>query len=78
MHPRHRHRPLPRQAQPAARRGQRGQRGQVITEYLLVAGVLALMLFGTFPGADRSVVELLIKAYRDAWSSFSYALSFPL
>ncbi|MDQ0043672.1 hypothetical protein [Variovorax boronicumulans] len=75
MHPRHRHRPLPRQAQPSARRG---QRGQVITEYLLVAGVLALMLFGTFPGADRSVVELLIKAYRDAWSSFSYALSFPL
>jgi hypothetical protein len=75
MYPRHRHRPLPRQAQPAARRG---QRGQVITEYLLVAGVLALMLFGTFPGADRSVVELLVKAYRDAWSSFSYALSFPL
>lgn len=75
MHRHHRHRPSPRQAQPAARRG---QRGQVITEYLLVAGVLALMLFGTFPGADRSVVELFIKAYRDAWSSFSYALSFPL
>ncbi|MDH6167911.1 hypothetical protein M2282_003062 [Variovorax boronicumulans] len=72
MHPRHRHRPLPPQARPAA------QRGQVITEYLLVAGVLAFMLFATFPGADRSVVELLIKAYRDAWSSFSYALSFPL
>jgi len=75
MHPRHRHRSLPRQKKPAARRS---QRGQVITEYVLVAGVLAVMLFATFPGADRSVVELLIKAYRDSWSSFSYALSFPL
>jgi hypothetical protein len=56
----------------------RAQRGQVIAEYVIVAGILAVMLFATFPGADRSVVELLIKAFRDAWSTYSYTLSYPL
>lgn len=54
------------------------QRGQVITEYVIVAGILAVMLFATFPGSDRSVVDLLIKAFRDAWSTYSYTLSYPL
>lgn len=54
------------------------QRGQVITEYVIVAGILAVMLFATFPGADRSVVGLLLKAFRDAWATYSYTLSFPL
>jgi hypothetical protein len=56
----------------------RAQRGQVIAEYVIVAGILAVMLFATFPGADRSVVALLIKAFRDAWSTYSYTLSYPL
>ena len=54
------------------------QRGQVIAEYVIVAGILAVMLFATFPGSDRSVVDLLIKAFRDAWSTYSYTLSYPL
>ncbi|KPU92970.1 hypothetical protein APR50_13275 [Variovorax paradoxus] len=54
------------------------QRGQTILEYAIVAGILATMLFATFPGADRSVVGLLIKAFRDAWATYSYTLSFPL
>ena len=72
MHPRHR-RP---QRRPSSSR--RAQRGQVIAEYVIVAGILAVMLFATFPGADRSVVALLIKAFRDAWSTYSYTLSYPL
>lgn len=76
--PRHRslrspHRPCKRPQRP-----QRRQRGQVITEYVIVAGILAVMLFATFPGADRSVVGLLLKAFRDAWATYSYTLSFPL
>ena len=71
MRPRHR-RP---QRHPSSRRA---QRGQVIAEYVIVAGILVVMLFATFPGADRSVVALLIKAFRDAWSTYSYTLSYPL
>lgn len=54
------------------------QQGQVMTEYVIVAGILAVMLFANFPGSDRSVVELLIKAFHDAWSAYSYTLSYPL
>lgn len=72
------HRPSSRLARPCPRHGQRAQRGQVITEYVVVAGILAVMLFATFPGSDRSVIELLIKAFRDAWSTYSYTLSYPL
>ncbi|MDP9896583.1 hypothetical protein J2W32_005703 [Variovorax boronicumulans] len=68
--PRHPHRPRPS--------SRHAQRGQIITEYVIVAGILAVMLFATFPGADRSVVALLIKAFRDAWSTYSYTLSYPL
>ena len=68
----------PRHRRPASLFARRAQRGQVITEYVIVAGILAVMLFATFPGADRSVVALLIKAFRDAWSTYSYTLSYPL
>lgn len=71
-----RHRRPPRRRPRSVPR--RAQRGQVITEYVIVAGILAVMLFATFPGADRSVIELLIKAFRDAWSTYSYTLSYPL
>ena len=54
------------------------QRGQVMVEYAIVAGILAVALFATFPGADRSVIALLIKAFQDAWATYSYTLSFPL
>lgn len=54
------------------------QRGQVMVEYLIVAGLLAAALFATFPGADRSVIALLIQAFQDAWATYSYTLSFPL
>lgn len=47
-------------------------------EYVIVAGILAVALFATFPGADRSVIALLIKAFQDAWATYSYTLSFPL
>ncbi|MFM9428174.1 Flp pilus assembly pilin Flp [Variovorax sp. GrIS 2.14] len=56
----------------------RYQRGQVMTEYVIVAGILAVALFATVPGYDRSVVGLLIKAFQDAWSTYSYTLSYPL
>lgn len=72
----------PRRPRPSSRRprprSSRGQRGQVIAEYVIVAGILAVMLFATFPGADRSVIALLIKAFRDAWATYSYTLSYPL
>jgi len=68
--------PSPRRPKPASPR--RRQRGQVITEYVIVAGILAVALFATFPGADRSVVGLLIKAFRDAWETYTYTLSYPL
>ncbi len=73
MHPRHR--PRQRRPSPSSRRA---QRGQVIAEYVIVAGILAVMLFATFPGSDRSVIALLIKAFRDAWATYSYTLSYPL
>lgn len=72
-----RHRSLRSPHRPC-KRPQRRQRGQVITEYVIVAGILAVVLFATFPGADRSVVGLLLKAFRDAWATYSYTLSFPL
>lgn len=53
------------------------QAGQAITEYVIVAGILAAMLFAPLPGADRSVIALLIKAFKDAWAAYSYTLSFP-
>lgn len=72
----------PRRPRPSSRRprprSSRSQRGQVIAEYVIVAGILAVMLFATFPGADRSVIALLIKAFRDAWATYSYTLSYPL
>ena len=49
-----------------------------MTEYVIVAGILAVVLFATVPGYDRSVVGLLIKAFQDAWSTYSYTLSYPL
>ncbi len=49
-----------------------------MTEYVIVAGILAVALFATVPGYDRSVVGLLIKACQDAWSTYSYTLSYPL
>ena len=59
--------------------GRRGrQHGQVMTEYVIVAGILAVALFATVPGYDRSVIGLLIKAFQDAWSTYSYTLSYPL
>lgn len=76
MRPRHRR--LHSRLSSSFASSRRAQRGQVITEYVIVAGILAVMLFATFPGADRSVVALLIKAFRDAWSTYSYTLSYPL
>ena len=54
------------------------QRGQVMVEYLIVAGLLAVALLATVPGADRSVIALLIQAFEDASTAYSYTLSFPL
>ena len=54
------------------------QRGQVMVEYLIVAGLLAVALLATVPGADRSVIALLIQAFEDASAAYSYTLSFPL
>ena len=56
---------------------QHGQRGQTLTEYVVVAGILAAMLFAPFPGTDRSVIDLLIKAFKDSWAAYSYTISFP-
>ncbi|MDI3382321.1 hypothetical protein ACFPPF_17585 [Xenophilus aerolatus] len=64
----------PTRRRPGARSS---QAGQAITEYVIVAGILAAMLFAPLPGADRSVIALLIKAFKDAWAAYSYTLSFP-
>ncbi|MDQ7954786.1 MAG: hypothetical protein REJ24_02040 [Rhodocyclaceae bacterium] len=70
------HRPLsPRRRGTTGHRSRQG--GQTITEYVVVAGILAVMLFAPMPGADRSVIALLIKAFKDAWAAYSYTISFP-
>ncbi len=53
------------------------QSGQIMTEYLIVAGVLAAVFFAPMPGADKSLFQLLIDAFRAAWASYSYTISLP-
>ena len=53
-------------------------KGQISTEYVIVAGVLALALFVKIPGLEYTPVELLIKAFKDGWTAFSYTISIPL
>lgn len=53
------------------------QSGQIMTEYLIVAGVLAAVFFAPMPGADKSLFQLLIDAFRSAWASYSYTISLP-
>ena len=48
-----------------------------MTEYLIVAGVLAAVFFAPMPGADKSLFQLLIDAFRSAWASYSYTISLP-
>ncbi|PIF93392.1 hypothetical protein CLU86_4352 [Acidovorax sp. 62] len=51
--------------------------GQVMTEYVIVAGILAIALFVKVPWADKSVFYMLIEGFRKAWVSYSYTISLP-
>ncbi len=55
----------------------RRQSGQIMTEYVIVAGVLAAVFFAPMPGTDKSLFRLLIDAFRAAWASYSYTISLP-
>ena len=51
--------------------------GQVMTEYIIVAGILAFALFVPVPWGDKSVFQMLIDGFRKAWASYSYTISLP-
>ncbi|MDR2328466.1 MAG: hypothetical protein LBE58_02610 [Comamonas sp.] len=67
--------PIPKHSTPVSRASR--QSGQIMTEYLIVAGVLAAVFFAPMPGADKSLFQLLIDAFRAAWASYSYTISLP-
>ena len=67
--------PIPKHLTPVPRT--RRQSGQIMTEYVIVAGVLAAVFFAHMPGADKSLFQLLIDAFRSAWASYSYTISLP-
>lgn len=54
------------------------QKGQIMTEYCIVAGILVIALFMKMPGQDKSAVQMLIVALKQAWASYSFVLSYPL
>ncbi len=49
------------------------QRGQAMTEYLLLTGLIGLVLV---LGQD-SPLEVLFRAFQSAWGRFTFALSMP-
>ncbi|QNA87218.1 hypothetical protein G4G28_09845 [Massilia sp. Dwa41.01b] len=60
----------------------RSQRGHMITEYVVVCGVLAFILFvpiadGASSGQSRTTVEIIIDGFTKAYKKFSFALSLP-
>jgi Flp pilus assembly pilin Flp len=57
--------PMPPSARPLH------QRGAATVEYCIVAALAVLVLV-----AQPSVIEQLLQALRDAYASFTYALSF--
>ena len=67
--------PIPNHPTPVSRASR--QSGQIMTEYVIVAGVLAAVCFAPMPGADKSLFQLLIDAFRAAWASYSYTITLP-
>jgi len=61
-----------------ARRGSR-QRGQAMTEYLVIAGVLALGLFIPLPGSQpaESVAQMAAGSIHDFYLYLTFFLSLP-
>jgi Flp pilus assembly protein TadG len=56
-------------------RGRRSQRGSALIEYTIVAFWLVLVLLVADETAGGNVISALMKALRDAYASFVYALS---
>ena len=60
----------------------RHQRGQSMTEYVVICAVLAFVLFVPISdtassGESKTTVELIFDGFRKAYKNFSYALSLP-
>ncbi|MGE0310604.1 MAG: hypothetical protein AB7P21_03135 [Lautropia sp.] len=51
----------------------RAARGQAMVEYLLLTALIGLVLV---IGQD-SPLEMLFRAFQDAWGRFTYAMSMP-
>ncbi len=52
----------------------REQRGQAMTEYIVVVGFLLVLLW---VGADTSTVQQLVTALKSFWTHYSYLISLP-
>lgn len=53
------------------------QRGQSAVEYIVVAAILTALV--AIPaGGQRSVLQLMLWAIREAWAKFFAALSLPI
>lgn len=53
-----------------------GQAGQAMTEYTIVLALTVVALI--LAALDPSPIEALLDAIRNAWSAFSYAISFSV
>ncbi len=50
------------------------QRGQAMTEYIVVVGFLLVLLW---VGANTSTVQQLVTALKSFWTDYSYLISLP-
>jgi hypothetical protein len=68
-------------SQRTARTRRRGhqQRGQGMTEYILIVLLtVVLALLVPVPGTNRTVMELFLDAYKSYYDSFYFVLNMPL
>ena len=55
----------------------RGQRGQSMVEYAVIAGVLAAALFVPLPGTQEAAGAFLAGKIRDFYNALTYFISLP-
>ena len=55
----------------------RGQRGQSMVEYAVIAGVLAAALFVPLPGQQDAAGAFLAGKIRDFYDALTYFISLP-
>ncbi len=68
-----------RTTQPSPTGGHRGQRGQSMVEYAVIAGVLAAALFVPLPGTQpqQAAGAFLAGKIRDFYNDLTYFISLP-